>query len=447
MPTVKSTVNFNCPTSTGNFVVNCDLGGLKPTGIEIYVGSAIDTNSIADDNKGCIGYADSDLNMRCGGWQDEDGQGTTDTGRITSSSNVIYLPNNGNHETLDIEAAVPAGAFDTADQVTLNFSNVNAVNARECVAVVYANATCKVDHIAFTSNAEDSTVTESGLGITPRLIKFYFPSTGMDSSAAHVKHSLGIGCLNGSALPQGYQGFFSDEAVATSVCTSNYRWHSDSGNANSRIFSNTANNGGAENFKGELTDISPGSFEITIRDSNAGTQSLMYMAIETDANEVNLIDCNPTTVEIKSYTGMGFKSDQIHFVGGLIQTIGTQMTTTPGAGSMFAGAWEIRDGVDTVNIYNWWSYDGQGTSNTKTRLGISNIVFARDGVNTTYLSSTGPGDGDNTFDSDGFTLDMNNVANAVHFMALGFKEAEGGIGKLVNGGLVGTELINGSLVS
>ena len=126
-----------------------------------------------------------------------------------------------------------------------------------------------------------------------------------------------------------------------------------------------------------------------------------------------------------SFTGFGMEPGYMHFTGGLSQTLGTQRSSDPGTSSAHYNYWDGQTG-DYPRGMSWWSRDNVGTSDTKQRNEYDRVLNVRYGINQGALRSlhTGP----QSFDSDGFTIEIDTLPNSVYVLAIAFRAAAAATG-------------------
>lgn len=404
MALVKSIVVLGTPTSIGDLTFNGNLGGVAPTGCMFYITRNTAFNVKQDENNGSWGFSDSSLNMWTSGWTDEDGQLTMDSGRLHNTTHCAIICAPGDQATLDVSCRVLSGAFGTADEVTVNFDNVDASNSYKIVCVMFAGETCQVGSFNAVGpiNTEKTVTTTS---ITPRTL-FVAGQSLPNPVGSNMKNSLGMGCLYNSSIEQGMHYQFADNNALTSNIKAN--------TSNNRIARHMGSSG-IESYGLELTDVSSGSFGITTRDAaGSTTENWGYLAIETAVDEAKIVEMSvAASATIQTFTtDTGFTSDFLMLIGGMVTNYNTQETGFDAEGFTIG----VTNGTDESSCC-YISEDGAGTSNTFSVIVNNQTLMNRDGANAVLLTAAF-----DSFNVGNFKLNFSVASQAAKYIALVFKE-------------------------
>ncbi len=404
MPLLKSQVTQACPTVTGNQTFTGSLGGAVPTAAKfIFIRESV-INSIS--NHGVVGHGFTDgINDRSVSIRLEDGQASTDTRRRTNNTHCITTID---ITTTAIEYSASFVSF-AANSVTINWDVVGATGF-QVVCILYAGVSAVVGDF-FPNTTINATVTESGLGITPRYIEFI--SVGRDNNidAPHGKLYTGFSAVFDSIINQG--------SLLSSDRSSKGTSETSGGIFNNRISGDLKDDGSLK-YTLELTSVSAGEFIVTTRDGGAsGTDAQYYLALETDIDEVNVITGNiPTSTGDFSYTGLGLRPGLLYMMGGAYSAFNT-LTSDGSGGTRF---WSLFSSSRKDSVWVT-SQDAVGTSRTRSSIQNSphNQQF-HDGTalcNSTFIGTT----------PDGYTLNYSVVpVTGFAYIIVGFENGLVGAG-------------------
>lgn len=165
------------------------------------------------------------------------------------------------------------------------------------------------------------------------------------------------------------------------------------------------------NCQYEMTDMSSGEFTITTR-QNATATMIIYLAMETDVDEVNLIEMSlAASTGNQAFTGMGFQPDFVQMLGGLnasFDVVEQDDEAEPVCNSFMTATKEYN--------LNGAAEDAVGTSNTHSRIENNKAHRVLDGSKVLIYEATL-----DSFDSDGLTLAYTTAGQASKYLGIGFK--------------------------
>lgn len=242
-----------------------------PTVAIIYATQAAADNTAADGLNLSFGVYDGTTQWMCGG-NSEHGQGTTDTDRISSTTNCLQLATPGTTTTI-----VAATASFITDGVRLSFSTASS---QVLVTVILFNNVGEVWAGTVTLSTQDTEVNVTSPGFEPNLL--IACSIGATSVTSGSFFSVSLGFAS-QATQKCFAWSSSDSAAISAVNAILY---------SNRIAAQTTT------WSAEASNFDADGFSLTARGGDSGGDLVFVLAMECPSNDVWVGGfTNPTTLD------------------------------------------------------------------------------------------------------------------------------------------------------
>lgn len=377
-----STINVAANTSTGTQTITISGFGTV-LGYEIFVTNAVSDGTEVPHLITSQGFCDGGDSVSVS-TMEEDGVGTTNDRSRISSSAVVQM--------MDTAAALDGVAVHdsfTTDGFVIDWTSAPSA-AWNMHVVLYGGADLQLNVGQKDSIGLGDVTVGVGFRIDAvRIAAVHAEVAGGDSRGSNV--GMGGAYDTGTGIGHGYAGNFSNDDVSSTQLIS---FATD--NASNR--NSLAGPGGTTLI---VSLISATSFQVTA--NQLASANFIWMALKSTTNKffIGVVD-SPNSTGSQSITGIGFKPQFCAMGAVLNPTLNLDLTSSANCGQMSIGFF---DGTQE-HCFHMKTKDNTGTS-VKDMRWNSQVVFLRNNQGqgqTLYDGSF------TSFDTDGFTLDMN-VAN------------------------------------
>ncbi len=368
--------NFALNTSTGNQAVT-GIGFLPK--IVLFFVSENTADGIAVDHNLCIGAGISSTERACVTANDEDGQATTDTSRLVTTSECLRLQQPGSNNTVNL-----AADFVTMDSdgFTINITTAPGSAYRVGYLALAGTDLTNVAVNSFADSGATGNQAVTGVGFQPEAVLLLVQGDSI-SAGSKSDHTIGFGFAV-STIQRAWLGTASESGAATS--NTHHRQQTDS------CIGNLYYNDGTLHGLADFVSFDADGF--TINWSTAGDgDDYIYIAFKGGQYAVGSLTTQTGTGNF-SETGVGFQPGA-----------GIFASFCNAASGLTVAGLEMSLGIATSSterfVVGSVAEDAQGTSDTDQfqddALVYQNYDFAQGLEGSIDLVS---------FDADGFTLDQ-----------------------------------------
>ena len=406
-----STVAMN--TGTGNQTITGTLNGKTPKAAMFLVSRADTLGTPANGAMISVGFTDG-TNSRCSGCMSEDAAtvATFDTGRTASTTLVIQtLQPSG----LTVEAEAAFSSF-SANNVTINITTAPPSGYRLTVIMFYGDTLQATVGDLTASASINGTASVTGLSFQPALV-FGLAAIGGFITAAQSRFSFGFAASSLGTITQAGSAFYDRDTPSIQTAVA------EALRDDSFLSRFSLTDAGVLTDEGwyELTSFTPDGFTVTTR-SVANSIVFGWLALYLGTSRAKAVvygnpDLDTSAAGTQSIDGAGFSPQAVFAIGTSVNSanrnaiqVDTQaIHVSLGFSCLIGGTSTISDGCIAYQ-----SEDNNSTSDTRSGADQRLVEVLDDAAGFEWHALA------DSFDSDGFTIDITDATAGSVFRLAAF---------------------------